>query len=107
MRPPLRAAGIAGEFRLSWRPDGAHRASILLVYPRLFRQNPRARPKSAANFNFIRHARAPARRENPMEYFVKSSNPEKQRVACVVVGVFERRTATAAAETIDRESKGT
>jgi leucyl aminopeptidase len=41
-----------------------------------------------------------------MEYFVKSSNPEKQRVACVVVGIFDRRTPTPAAETIDRESKG-
>src|SRR5258707_564182 len=41
-----------------------------------------------------------------MEYFVKSSNPEKQRVACVVVGIFDRRTPTPAAETLDRESKG-
>ncbi len=41
-----------------------------------------------------------------MEYFVKSSNPEKQRVACVVVGIFDRRALSSAAETIDRESKG-
>jgi len=41
-----------------------------------------------------------------MEYFVKSGNPEKQRVACVIVGVFDRRAATEAAETIDRASDG-
>jgi leucyl aminopeptidase len=42
-----------------------------------------------------------------MEYFVKSGNPEKQRVACVVVGVFDRRSLTEAAETIDKVSDGT
>jgi leucyl aminopeptidase len=41
-----------------------------------------------------------------MEYFVKSGNPEKQRVACVIVGIFERRTPTEAAETIDKASDG-
>lgn len=41
-----------------------------------------------------------------MDYFVKSGNPEKQRVACVVVGIFERRSPTDAAETIDRVSDG-
>ena len=41
-----------------------------------------------------------------MEYFVKSGNPEKQRVACVIVGVFDRRTPSAAAEVIDRVSDG-
>ncbi|MES2488606.1 MAG: leucyl aminopeptidase [Pseudomonadota bacterium] len=41
-----------------------------------------------------------------MEYFVKSGNPEKQRVACVIVGIFDRRTPTEAAETIDKASDG-
>lgn len=41
-----------------------------------------------------------------MEYFVKSGNPEKQRVACVVVGIYDRRNPTEAAETIDKSSDG-
>jgi len=41
-----------------------------------------------------------------MEYFVKSGNPEKQRVACVVVGIFDRRNPTEAAEAIDAASAG-
>lgn len=41
-----------------------------------------------------------------MEYFVKSGNPEKQRVACVIVGVYDRRSPTEAAETIDKASDG-
>jgi len=41
-----------------------------------------------------------------MEYFVKSGNPEKQRVACVVVGVYDRRSPSEAAEIIDRVSNG-
>ena len=41
---------------------------------------------------------------SPMEYFVKSGNPEKQRVACVIVGVWDRRTLTEAAEVIDKVS---
>jgi leucyl aminopeptidase len=41
-----------------------------------------------------------------MEYFVKSGNPEKQRVACVVVGIYDRRNPSEAAETIDRVSDG-
>ena len=41
-----------------------------------------------------------------MEYFVKSGNPEKQRVGCVVVGVFDRRSLSEAAETIDKASDG-
>jgi leucyl aminopeptidase len=41
-----------------------------------------------------------------MEYFVKSGNPEKQRVACVIVGIFDRRAPTPAAETIDQVSDG-
>ncbi|MDB5986871.1 MAG: leucyl aminopeptidase, partial [Nevskia sp.] len=41
-----------------------------------------------------------------MEYFVKSGNPEKQRVACIVVGIFDRRNPTEAAEAIDAVSAG-
>ena len=41
-----------------------------------------------------------------MEYFVKSGNPEKQRVACVIVGVYDRRAPTEPAEIIDRASNG-
>ncbi|QHS09974.1 leucyl aminopeptidase [Sinimarinibacterium sp. NLF-5-8] len=41
-----------------------------------------------------------------MEYFVKSGNPEKQRVSCLIVGVFERRTLTPMAEIIDLASDG-
>ncbi len=40
-----------------------------------------------------------------MDYFVKSGNPEKQRVACVIVGVFERRKPSAAAAVLDQSSK--
>jgi leucyl aminopeptidase len=36
-----------------------------------------------------------------MEYSVKSGNPEKQRVGCVVVGIFDRRKPTAAAQALD------
>ena len=41
-----------------------------------------------------------------MEYFVKSGNPEKQRVACIIVGIFERRTLTPQAEAIDQVAGG-
>ncbi|GAC1634487.1 MAG: leucyl aminopeptidase [Nevskia sp.] len=41
-----------------------------------------------------------------MEYFVKSGNPEKQRVACVVVGIYDRRNPTEAAETLDKAGDG-
>jgi leucyl aminopeptidase len=41
-----------------------------------------------------------------MDYFVRSSNPEKQRVACVIVGIFDRRAPTPSAEVIDKQSKG-
>ncbi len=41
-----------------------------------------------------------------MDYFVKSGNPEKQRVACVIVGIFDRRKPTEAAAAIDKASKG-
>ena len=41
-----------------------------------------------------------------MEYFIKSGNPEKQRVACVIVGIFDRRSLSEAAATIDTASEG-
>ncbi|MFC4251918.1 leucyl aminopeptidase [Sinimarinibacterium flocculans] len=41
-----------------------------------------------------------------MEYFVKSGNPEKQRVACLIVGIFDRRSPSPAADTIDKASGG-
>ena len=41
-----------------------------------------------------------------MEFTVKSGNPEKQRSACVVVGVFEPRRLTAAAERLDDITDG-
>ncbi|HEY9547365.1 MAG TPA: leucyl aminopeptidase [Solimonas sp.] len=41
-----------------------------------------------------------------MEYFVKSGNPEKQRVACIIVGIFDRRSPSDAAEKIDKVSDG-
>ncbi|MBL8487540.1 MAG: leucyl aminopeptidase [Rhodocyclaceae bacterium] len=41
-----------------------------------------------------------------MEFSIKSGNPEKQRTACVVVGVFESRKLSAPAEVVDRAAKG-
>lgn len=41
-----------------------------------------------------------------MEFSIKSGSPEKQRVACVVVGVYEPRRLTAAAQVIDQAADG-
>ncbi len=41
-----------------------------------------------------------------MEFSIKSANPEKQRSACLVVGIFETRKPSAAAEAIDRATDG-
>ncbi|MCW8995667.1 MAG: leucyl aminopeptidase [Psychromonas sp.] len=41
-----------------------------------------------------------------MEFFVKSGNPEKQRSACIVVGVFEPRRLSRAGELLDEVSDG-
>ncbi len=41
-----------------------------------------------------------------MEYSVKSGNAEKQRTACVVVGVYDKRRLSAAAERVDSASDG-
>jgi len=41
-----------------------------------------------------------------MEFSVKSGSPEKQRSACIVVGVFEPRRFTSVAEQLDNISEG-
>ena len=41
-----------------------------------------------------------------MEFSIKSGSPEKQRSACVVVGVFETRKLSLAAELLDRAASG-
>jgi len=41
-----------------------------------------------------------------MEYSIKSGNPEKQRSACVVVGIHESRRLSPSAEQIDKASGG-
>ena len=41
-----------------------------------------------------------------MEFSVKSGSPEKQRSACIVVGVFEPRRLSNAAELLDELSDG-
>ncbi|MCL2524147.1 MAG: leucyl aminopeptidase [Betaproteobacteria bacterium] len=41
-----------------------------------------------------------------MEFSIKSGSPEKQRSACVVVGVFESRRLTLAAELLDKAAGG-
>ncbi len=41
-----------------------------------------------------------------MEFSIKSGSPEKQRSACVVVGIFESRKLTLPAELLDKASNG-
>ncbi|MGH8562509.1 MAG: M17 family peptidase N-terminal domain-containing protein, partial [Nevskiales bacterium] len=41
-----------------------------------------------------------------MDYFVKSGHAEKQRTACVIVGVFSRRKPSSAAQALDQGSGG-
>ncbi|HEY3328060.1 MAG TPA: leucyl aminopeptidase [Novimethylophilus sp.] len=41
-----------------------------------------------------------------MEFSIKNGNPEKQRNACVIVGVFEHRKLSDAAAAIDRAADG-
>ena len=41
-----------------------------------------------------------------MDYFVKSSNPAKQRVGCVIAGVFDRRRLSAPAAALDKAAAG-
>lgn len=40
-----------------------------------------------------------------MDFLIKSGNPEKQRTACLVVGIFESRRLSPAAKCIDNVSK--
>ncbi len=42
-----------------------------------------------------------SQKESILEFSIKSGSPEKQRTACVVVGVFEPRKLSAAAEVVD------
>src|SRR3989442_4670140 len=46
------------------------------------------------------------RRWGAMEFTIKSGSPEKQRSACVVVGVCDNRKPSLSAELIDRASNG-
>lgn len=41
-----------------------------------------------------------------MEFSIKSGSPEKQRCGCVVVGVFEQRQLSLAAELLDNAAAG-
>ena len=41
-----------------------------------------------------------------MEYTVKSGNPEKQRIGCVVIPVFASRKLSSSAKIIDKASNG-
>jgi leucyl aminopeptidase len=41
-----------------------------------------------------------------VEFSIKSGNPEKQRTACVVVGVFEAKKLSLPAELLDKTSNG-
>ena len=41
-----------------------------------------------------------------MEFSIKSGNPEKQRSACVVVGIFESGKLSRATESLDKAGKG-
>jgi hypothetical protein len=41
-----------------------------------------------------------------MEFSIKNGNPEKQRNACVIVGVFEHRKLSEAASAIDHAAEG-
>jgi len=41
-----------------------------------------------------------------MEFLVKNGSVEKQRTACLIVGVYESRRLSAAAEQLDKQSEG-
>ena len=41
-----------------------------------------------------------------MEFHVKSGSPEKQRSACIVIGVYEPRRLSAMGEQLDKASNG-
>ncbi len=41
-----------------------------------------------------------------MEYSIKTGDPSKQRTACLVLGIFDKRRLSLCAETVNRASKG-
>ena len=41
-----------------------------------------------------------------MEFLVKNGSVEKQRTACLIVGVYESRRLSAAAQQLDKQSEG-
>ena len=41
-----------------------------------------------------------------MEFSVKSGSPEKQRISCVAVGVFDSRKLSSSAQILDEASDG-
>jgi leucyl aminopeptidase len=65
-------------------------------------------PAHPAGFNKFNHKieSLNTNKGESMEFSVKSGNPEKQRSACVVVGVFEPRRLSVAAEQLDEVTKG-
>src|SRR5574340_290330 len=63
-------------------------------------------PIIAASANCIFLSRDMENKEIELEFSIKSGAPEKQRTACVVVGVFESRKLSGPAIDIDRASDG-
>ena len=45
-------------------------------------------------------------KEHAVKFSIKSGNPEKQRSACLVVGIFEPRKLTEAAKAMDKIAEG-
>src|SRR3546814_1946354 len=79
------------------RPPRSTRTDTLFPYTTLCR--------SACQHQSLQAEPGTLTHEHLMEYFVKSGNPEKQRVACVIVGIFDRRSPSDAAEKIDKVSR--
>ncbi|MDX9943929.1 MAG: hypothetical protein RBS35_03940, partial [Azonexus sp.] len=44
------------------------------------------------------------KQEQRVEFSIKSGNPEKQRSGCAIVGIFDRRKLSLAAELLDNAS---
>src|SRR3546814_15705279 len=80
------------------RPPRSTRTDTLFPYTTLCR--------SACQHQSLQAEPGTLTHEHLMEYFVKSGNPEKQRVACIIVGIFDRRSPSDAAEKIDKVSDG-
>lgn len=66
--------------------------------------------KSGDNPSIIRPQQAadksPRAKERAVKFTIKSGNPEKQRTACLVVGIFEPRKLTDAAKAMDKLAEG-